>query len=162
MCVSGKIISENEIGIGDEVFLTGLFRHHFGSRKNIPIVRVGNLAALTEKKVATRDYGLIDAYLIEARSIGGISGSPVFVNLGVTRSIGGTVKHSQRGPIFYLLGLVHGHYDINENEIDSATLDAEDALTPAKVNMGIAIVVPVKKILEVIEGNEVPAITESS
>lgn len=67
-----------EIGIGREVFLTGLFASHLGKDRNIPIVRVGNIAAMPEEKVETR-FGLMDAYLIEARSLGGISGSPVFV-----------------------------------------------------------------------------------
>jgi hypothetical protein len=97
-------VRANEVSLGDEVFIVGLFRHHQGTRKNIPIVRVGNLAALTEEKVATK-LGLLDAYLIEARSIGGLSGSPVFLNLGVVRYLDKAVKHSTSGPISLLLGL---------------------------------------------------------
>jgi hypothetical protein len=97
-------VRANEVSLGDEVFIVGLFRHHHGTRKNIPIVRVGNLAALTEEKVATK-LGLLDAYLIEARSIGGLSGSPVFLNLGVVRYLDKAVKHSTSGPISLLLGL---------------------------------------------------------
>ena len=86
--------------MGDEVFVVGLFRHRHGTQRNIPIVRVGNLAALTEEKVATNDFGLVDAYLIEARSIGGLSGSPVFLNLWVVRHVEKQVKHATGGPIF--------------------------------------------------------------
>lgn len=106
LCMTDDRMAENEVGLGDEVFITGLFRHHHGTRKNIPIVRVGNLACLTEEKVETNDFGLMDAFLIEARSIGGLSGSPVFLNLGVSRMIGGQLKHAQSEPIFYLLGLI--------------------------------------------------------
>ena len=75
-----KVIKENEIEVGEEVFVTGLFSHHHGQSKNIPIVRVGNISAMPEEKIQTKEH-LMDAYLIEARSIGGLSGSPVFVIL---------------------------------------------------------------------------------
>lgn len=78
LCITDKIMQENEVGLGDEVFITGLFCHHYGSSRNIPIVRVGNIACLTEEKIYTKAYGEMDAYLIESRSIGGLSGSPVF------------------------------------------------------------------------------------
>lgn len=48
------------------------------SRGKIPIVRVGNRASYPEQHVHTLDFGEMDAYLIEARSIGGLSGSPAF------------------------------------------------------------------------------------
>jgi hypothetical protein len=85
------------IDVGDEVFLTGLFAPHFGHRKNIPIVRVGNISAMLHEKVSTA-FREIDAYLIEARSIGGLSGSPVFVNVSGVRH--GTLSPPQ----IYLLG----------------------------------------------------------
>jgi hypothetical protein len=52
---------------------------------------------------------------------------------------------------FYLLGLMHGHWDIptrNKNDL----LMTDDLF--GKVNMGIAIVVPAKKILEVLNHPE--------
>jgi hypothetical protein len=146
----------NEVGLGDEVFVTGLFRHHHGNRRNIPIIRVGNIACLTEEKVSTKSYGDIDAYLIEARSIGGLSGSPVFLNLGITRMIQGEIKHAQSQPVFYLLGLIHGHYDVNIDSIDEIELDKTNYLSPDRVNTGIAIVVPFHKINEVISAYEAP------
>ena len=126
-----------KIGLGEETIIAGLFAPHHGNTKNIPIVRIGSIAAMPEEKVITR-IGQIDAYLVEARSIGGLSGSPVFVNMGIMRDRGGVLEIEKRvdgtrslGTI-YLLGLMHGHYD------------------EEKVNMGIGIVVPATKILEVI------------
>jgi hypothetical protein len=150
LCATDEVIQTNEVGLGDEVFIVGLFRHHHGNRRNIPIVRVGNLAAMTEEKVATRAFGLVDAYLIEARSIGGLSGSPVFLNLGVVRYIDGNVKHAQGGPMCFLLGLVHGHYDVPASSIDACQLDGADALSTEHINTGMAIVVPMHKIFEAI------------
>jgi hypothetical protein len=139
--------TEYSIGVGDEVYLTGLFYNHHGKKKNIPIVRVGNIAAMPEERVLTR-MGFIDAYLIEARSIGGLSGSPVFVGLGLIRAVGGQVTASADPyGTFYLMGLMHGHYDA---ELPSDEAQTQDDLNRERVNMGIAIVVPSEKILEVI------------
>lgn len=66
------------IGIGEEVFLAGLFVSHSGTKKNIPIIRVGNIAAMPHERIKTQS-GDIEGYLVETRSIGGLSGSPVFV-----------------------------------------------------------------------------------
>jgi len=148
MAATGTAIEKENIGIGDDVFLTGLFRNHYGSERNIPVIRVGNIAAMPEEKVHTEKLGDIDAYLIEARSIGGLSGSPVFVQLGLTRYIDGSVKTLKGGGYkFYLLGLMHGHFDLEYAELDNIK---EDNLYNFQVNMGIAIVVPIWKILEVI------------
>lgn len=143
-------MASNEVALGDEVFIVGLFRHHHGSQKNIPIVRVGNLAALAEEKVSASGFGMIDAYLIEARSIGGLSGSPVFLNLGVVRYVQNAVKHSTGGPIQLLLGIVHGHFDVKTSAVDDVQADAGAGLSAERVNTGIAIVVPIEKVIEAI------------
>ena len=138
MFLTDAVIKEKNIGVGDEVFITGLFAHLSGSKKNLPIVRMGNLAMMPSEPVHTR-LGDIEAYLIEARSIGGLSGSPVFVIASLF------------GPT-YLLGLMHGHWDIAPDLKNDAVLMDDDTL--GKVNMGIAIVIPAKKILEVLQHPE--------
>ncbi len=138
---------ELEFSIGEEVFLTGLFYNHRGRHRNIPIVRMGNVVALPEEKIKT-GMGFIDAYLVESRSIGGLSGSPVFVNYGITRIIENTRKHydSKYGSQ-YLLGIMHGHWDIDLLNEDHASIEEKKKET---VNMGIAIVTPIEKLLEVL------------
>ena len=148
-----EIINKEHIDIGDEVFLPGLFVEHTGERKNIPIVRIGNIAAMPDEQVETK-YGMMDAYLIECRSIGGLSGSPVFANLGSTRVING----GSAGPVppkegafdypFYLLGVMHGHWDKPESNADTF-IDSKGE--KQSVNMGIAIVIPVSKVIEAID-----------
>jgi hypothetical protein len=51
-------------------------------------------------------------------------------------------------PRFSLLGLVHGHFDVDVLKKD---LVAYDGLVPEAINMGIAVVVPAQKILDVID-----------
>lgn len=139
-----KVMQEQSFGIGDEVFIAGLFHHHKGTSRNIPIIRVGNLAAMREERVETSRYGLMEAYLIECRSIRGLSGSPVFIHTGMFREIEGT--HKQVRVSSYLLGVVHGHWNTDRNGVDTV----EDLSRDKNVNTGIAIVVPAEKILEIL------------
>jgi hypothetical protein len=146
-CTPEKI-AEHEVSLGDDIFISGLFVHHYGSSKNIPIVRIGAIASLMEEKVTTR-RGAMDAYLVECRSTGGLSGSPVFVNLGMGRVIKGVAQIGSGGGLL-LLGLVHGHFDVVPT-VDAA-ID-EDALSAeGRINSGIAIVAPVQHIMRVIDG----------
>ena len=46
MFLSDEIIRQKSIGTGDEVFITGLFAQLFGSQRNLPIVRMGNIAMM--------------------------------------------------------------------------------------------------------------------
>jgi hypothetical protein len=143
--MTNEVKEQHQIEEGDEVFVTGLFRHHHGDLKNIPIVRVGNISAIPEEKIQTRHH-LMTGYLIEARSIGGLSGSPVYVNLGLHRHINGSIKQSNSGPIYFLFGMIYGHYDINTSEIDEIIEDNPNLQD--RVNTGIAIVTPAIKLIE--------------
>jgi hypothetical protein len=134
---SKQVIESNKIDVGDEVCITGLFSLHTGRRNNIPVVRIGNIAAMPHERVASK-FGDIEAHLIEARSTGGLSGSPVFVNPTGVRH--GILKLTD-GPQLFLLGLMQGHFD---------TPDPADQSGREKINMGIGVVVPVDKIVDVI------------
>jgi hypothetical protein len=141
-----------DVSVGDEVFMSGLFSQHFGRERNIPIVRVGNIAAMMEEPVATQ-LGPIDAFLIEARSIGGLSGSPVFLNLPAARAVslmGSRATQNSLTQFYALLGLVHGHWDARLEEDNTDDEVTPDDLRLRNVNMGIAIVIPCSKILEVL------------
>jgi hypothetical protein len=126
--------TQQALGPGLEVGLTGLFVHHKGTGRNTPIVRVGNIAAMPQENVKT-SIGPVAALLVEVRSVGGLSGSPVFTILP-----GGGV---------WLLGLVHGHFDQRTSDPDSALKDAD--LQQERINAGIAIVVPADKIRETLK-----------
>lgn len=144
ICANEQTFSANEVTLGDEVFISGFFNQHFGTSRNIPVVRTGNLAALGEEKISTEAFGAIDGLLVEARSTGGLSGSPVFLNLGIVRSIGGNIKYSTSGETaFFLIGLIHGHF-----------LAKAGASGAENINAGIAIVVSVASIRSVITDYE--------
>lgn len=145
--VTVNTISTHEIDVGDEIFITGLFRNYYGNEKNIPIVRVGNIAAMPEEKIKTK-FHLMDAFLIEWRSIGWLSWSPVFVNLWVHRYINWSVKQSTGWTVFFLLGMIYGHFDNIDEQIDNIV---EDTSGNNHINVWIAIVTPINKVIELVD-----------
>jgi hypothetical protein len=155
MCATKDVIANEAIGIGDSVFLTGLFTALTGERRNIPIVRVGNIAAMPEEPVNLAGFGDAEAYLVEVRSIGGLSECPVFVHLGLLRvsPAGHPIfapddqgLRTTSGP-FYLFRLMHSHW--SSRTFQDMSAEEKDWIGKS-INLGIAIVVPATKILEVI------------
>jgi hypothetical protein len=153
--LTDQTIAEKQIGSGDEVFITGLFTKLTQTTKNLPIVRMGNIALIPGEKIPFGDSGLIDAYLIEARSIGGLSGSPVFVretiNIPVVDTPGSPNwkpgRHLHGGGAFHFLGSTIGHWDLPPNK--NFRVHSES------VNMGVSLVVPASKILEILNQKEI-------
>ena len=158
------------VGTGDEVVITGLFHSHIGRLRNIPVVRIGNIAAMPAERLPT-DKGMMEGILVESRSIGGVSGSPVFTHLAVrpekTMVPGQPYPRLDEKPLnkppfaHYLLGLVHGYYTINAQDewVSKTTQQAGD------MNTGITLVVPVSKIAETIDqemvsGNDIKELGE--
>jgi hypothetical protein len=72
------LITEYNIGIGDETFVVGRFISHEGKQRNLPTARFGNIAQMPLEPIIDNGFAQ-ESFLIEARSIGGYSGSPVFV-----------------------------------------------------------------------------------
>lgn len=150
------ILARRDIGLGDETFTIGLFRHHAGTERNIPIIRIGNIAALPEEPVRTR-WGYMKAHLIEMRSIAGLSGSPVFIDIPGTQPPQGAVfgvpdprympdPEQVNWFQYRLLGLVSSHFEIPELKEDSVVEDDKEGTEG--INTGIAVVVPEQKIIE--------------
>lgn len=147
MFLTAKDLESEAVGIGNEVMITGLFSKYSGRKKISPVVRVGNIAMLPDEKIPTRKYGDMDAYLIEARSIGGLSGSPTFFLSPLSKG-GLTILGN---PKLYLGGLIHGHWDTPVGEtIDPLLHDIQGGLQGG-INMGLAIVTPAIKIQQILD-----------
>ncbi len=138
-----------DIGPGTEVFMTGLLVYHQGGARIMPIIRVGNISAFPEERVAL-STGPDHVILIESRSIGGLSGSPVFVhfppwrydqNWNVAHLVPPSVP-GNAGPN-YLLGLVHGAWETEGNDIDGIGDASREPL-----NVGISAVVPIQRAID--------------
>jgi len=141
-------LREWRIGIGDDIHAVGLFSAVPGDSSNTPIVRCGNIAMMPPEPIQT-ELGYTDAYLVEARSIGGMSGSPIFVRPTIQQRVKSTdgkniwVYYSGAGET--LLGMVQGHWDIREEDINKPSFVHD---RKRGVNYGIAVVVPAFKIYE--------------
>jgi hypothetical protein len=150
---SDEKLTEHEIGIGDELMVSGMFFHHRGTDRNLPIVRSGIIASMPHEKLIDSSTGqLFDAYLAEVRSIGGLSGSPVFAVLPPGRILGDEVKSGPRH--FFLLGLIRGHYAKPADAGDD-NLGAFTAKETEMMNTGIAYVTPVRELIRIFETDEV-------
>jgi hypothetical protein len=155
--------------IGEDVLIFGLFHQHSGKNRNIPIVRVGTIAAMPEEPVQAqvrpsahpKPHALIDAYLIELRSQGGLSGSPVFIVETLESNYHKLIMPDQmytprqNRPV-YLLGLLQGHY-----EPKLAAIEELDGKVPS-INVGISIVVPIEKIAEIFSAPAIQDIEHSA
>jgi len=141
------------VGLGHEVGIVSLFSSMPGADSVEPIVRQGHIALVPPEPVPVYYCGQdreLDAVLIEARSFGGISGAPVFVDTTFYR-----LKHMvgvDPTPEKALLGFVHGHFD-HEQKVYKK--DKDNKLQPfpgliAGDNSGIAMVVTADSILEVL------------
>jgi hypothetical protein len=142
-------IAEEDIGIGDDVYTVGLFTRHAETKRNVPIVRGGIISVMAGEPIWDGSK-FMDGYLLESRSIGGLSGSPVFVHLPPFRSRredgkGYRTTRSKRAQ--YLMGMIQGHFEIQNSE-DLIKIDDEMG---EKTNAGIASVVPIQKIIETID-----------
>jgi len=152
MFATDKVVEEQGIGVGTQLFFPGLFVRRAGEEQNLPIVRFGNIAAMPGERIKTK-WGNLEAYLVEARSIGGLSGSPVFATLGpVWIGKNDELQIAGNPQPTFLLGLVHGHWDtVDVPDSDSLADDAFPFSEPKSVNMGIGIVVPAKHIQETLD-----------
>jgi hypothetical protein len=148
---------KSNIGLGSDVFSVGLFSMAPGESRNIPLFRYGNIAMLPDSAIQV-EGGFSEVYLIEARSIGGISGSPVFVIETVSAEFADATGSPQRiiglGPRCKLLGLMHGHWDIDQRELNNPKITPISHSSRMGVNLGIGVVVPAPKILEILYGSE--------
>jgi hypothetical protein len=148
MLLSTEKAAHQGIGPGDELFFPGLFTRHVGTSANVPIIRTGNIAAMPTEPVQT-PLGKARSYLAEARSIAGLSGSPVFV-VQERGKIGEEYVVQLTFPTYWLLGMAQGHYGAG-SLLDSDDKTMGDAWGHKSVNIGISFVTPADSILEVLD-----------
>ena len=177
--LSKNTISKWEIGPGDDVYVVGRFVNHEGKQRNLPSVRFGNISQMPSEPIVI-DGRPQESFLVEARSISGYSGSPVFVylppapmpNLNWTpegrklideqgiRFSGVSPKRMnipmQLGP--WLLGVDYCHIRWDEPIWSKLTEKPVNDDWFVKSNTGMMGVVPAWKLREIIEGDEMKPI----
>ena len=92
---------------GVETLSIGLFHYYYGNKKEQPICRFGHIAMIPYDQISIplptmenqREEKQVKAYLIEHKSVGGMSGSVVFATPN------GNKKEAK------IIGILHGHYN---------------------------------------------------
>jgi hypothetical protein len=78
MVMNRDFVGSMDVGIGDDVFFAGRFVGLDGKQQNRPSIRFGNIAQMADEPVLQPDGTKQESIIVEARSIPGFSGSPVF------------------------------------------------------------------------------------
>lgn len=138
------------IGPGNDAFFLSRFAMHPGRYENQPVVRFGTVAAMPLEPIQLPTGIRQEAFLVEAHSLGGHSGSPVFASPYPWSAL---VQPAQWVAAAKLLGIDWGHLD----DIRPVLGDDLRAVSPGlsvKQNSGMMGVVPAWKIAEVIDSDE--------
>ena len=124
-----------------------------GSAQNYPVIRDGSIALIPEEKVPMKykvgSREIVtkqEVILVDATSIPGASGSPIFLCPGPmlkgnSYQIGGTKP--------YLLGIMHGFYPVVPREV--LEVQTSDTKQMYSENSGIAIIFPSWKLHDIFE-----------
>jgi len=145
-------------GIGSEIFIPSVFVGHEGELTNLPIVRLGSVAAMATAPVRNASPTK-RAYLIETHSLGGTSGAPVFFHTHPYRMFARQElplppgNDERRGRIvpYLLIGLlIGGHYNRYPGDFAPAEGETVAPPTDADFNAGISVVLPIEIIMEII------------
>ncbi len=165
--ITKNIIDSMQIGPGDDVFTVGRFVNHEGQQRNLPTVRFGNISQMPIEPIVQNTGFNQESFLVEIKSIGGYSGSPVFVQIPIFSNrqienwMPSTMFSFNTQPIFgglmshgpWLLGVDWGHINdwspvLNEN---GKPTNANPKQAQVKLNTGMAAVVPAWKLAQLLD-----------
>jgi hypothetical protein len=119
---------------GTDVWLMGLLLQHVGIERNYPIIRRGHVALMTDELIAGPDnYGLSHYYVIELQAFFGHSGAPVFAIYE---------------DFLIFMGVLSAAFRAEEMVVSMHT---EPPTQQTFLNLGISLVTPYTKILEVMD-----------
>jgi hypothetical protein len=171
-----SMLAQFNIGVGDETFVVGRFINHEGRQQNLPTARFGCIAQMPIEPVNSETGFQQESFLVESRSIGGYSGSPVFVEIpkfsirwGAEDWFPSKVPNSDEwakavmsndwgyfrahGP--WLLGVDWGHINDWQPVCDAAGRPVDRGGPPWKtqvpMNTGIMTVIPTWKLIEMLD-----------
>jgi hypothetical protein len=148
-------------GRGDDLFFPGLFKHHTGRQSNGAHFENGGDCSNARRTHPNDELWRNKRIFSRGAFIGGLSGSPVFLDLGHGRG-GGIVIRGPDHQRIHLLGLVHGH--LNQDGVLDSAEDIDVRKFPQyrdAMNTGIAIIVPARDIESVLDRPELVAIREA-
>ena len=152
----GERMQKALIGVGEEIAAIGMFTRFSYEDRHQPFVRTGNLAMLPNLRIPVKNFEPMEAYVAE---IEGLSGSPIWArptdcfNAGQKDRAEETPSVSFNGDTNVMfLGLLHGRWRVPEQ-----TMEGRSAPYTQNMISGMSLIVPARKILEVINQPELAA-----
>ncbi len=153
-------ISPDGFGSGDDVFMIGRFVTHEGEQISIPTVRYGVLSISSTVSIlndATNQNQ--ESLIVEARSIKGYSGSPVFITRIPVSHDDEKERHDALRHLFgpFLLGINWGY---NVLPIEAKILNKKTKKPTGKellqlyTNTGMMNIVPAWKLVDLLESKQ--------
>ena len=108
--ITQEEMNEWRVGPGDDVFFLGRFRYQEGRRRNLPTARFGCIARMPFDEGIPHPRGISqESLVVEARSLSGFSGSPVFLFIPPFSFRGDPAGDIDAGAHMKLLGMDWGH-----------------------------------------------------
>jgi hypothetical protein len=133
---------------GTDVFFPALFVPHTGEHQNYPIVRFGKIALVSGGERIKWDNQLQRLHLIEAVSIGGHSGAPVFIWFAPRLKPGTILTSEFTEKRMRLIGVMQGYF-----RYWSPLGYEKTRITPlSEAHTGISAVVPADLLYEILFG----------
>lgn len=151
-----------KVGAGDDVFMCGRYVAQSGRVTNNPFSRFGNISLMPDPDEPVRDgeNNDVEAYLVEMRSQGGFSGSPMFVHFPANgfRGTVGEYPIEDNTDRWGLLGVYTGHFSeylpLVEREAGGRYVTAASHYRSVG-GREVAIVCPTWKLVELLEREDV-------
>ncbi len=148
-----------DFGVGDECFVVGRNIGLEGEHTNTPAARFGAVSIMHPEPVRQSERRHAqDSIVVEAKSLGGYSGAPVFVyqsppvlepiREGMERWRVVVHSYSQAG--FAMLGITWGHMN-GRRTVVGPWRDLSESERAIAVNSGMMLVVPAWKIRELLD-----------
>jgi hypothetical protein len=120
-----EVYEQSCLSLGDDLFIAGLWVGRPGQRKNLPIVRVANLAA---------------------KPLGGTSGAPLFLHTTPFRSMrGATGRITDTSAIlpYLIIGMIQGSHAGNYLGEFVGEDGVPNRISDSQFNAGISIAIPI-------------------
>ncbi len=151
--MSEETAREWDIGPGTDTFLVGRFIESGGIQTNQPSVRFGTVAQMPLEY--PNEFGRPqESFLVETRSVGGYSGSPVFAHIPpfMKDMSSGDLDGSYWGPA--LLGVNWGHATRRDPILDPAGRETGSG-QHVRSQTGMAMVIPAWRLLKFLNSKPV-------
>lgn len=132
-------------GEGEQVMFIAMTTQFQGERANLPTARWGHLSLVPEEPIKGK-YGPAQYYVIESQVYPGNSGAPVWVEL---------VDKGTKESGWFNLGVLVFSYPSEEE------LKKVEGVKSAYYNLGLSLVVPIERVMEIVDSKEEKARREN-